>query len=409
MKALLSVIAFVLLSVAYWAQGVGVNETGADPHPSAMLDVNSNSKGLLAPRMTMAERDAISSPADGLIIFNTTTNCLNYRVGSVWYDVCGTLPLGTIATLECGGATNNGTLTSGLAASSVNSVVSYTGGNGGTHSGQSVTSTGVTGLTATLGAGTFAPGAGTLTYTITGTPGAAGTASFELNIGGQICTLSRTVAPPPFICGSSTVTFTYRGSSVTYGTVQRAYGGTVGTKCWLDRNLGATQVATSSTHTNSYGDLFQWGRGDDGHQVRSPLSATSGTQSSSTSPGSTFIVGHTNWYNGSNPASLWQGESGINNPCPSGWRVPTEGELDAERASWGSNSLSGAIASPLKMPANGRRNNLGELINVGVMGYYWSSQVSGSTNAILLLIQSSNANMGGSSRADGMAVRCVKD
>ena len=39
-------------------------------------------------------------------------------------------------------------------------------------------------------------------------------------------------------------------------------------KIWLDRNLGATQVATSSTDTASYGDLYQWGRPFDGHQSR---------------------------------------------------------------------------------------------------------------------------------------------
>ena len=99
-----------------------------------------------------------------------------------------------IASLACGSATNNGTLTGGTAASGVSSVISYTGGDGSAHSGQTVTSTGVTGLTATLAAGNFATGAGSLTYTITGTPSAGGTASFAINIGGQSCTLTRTVA-----------------------------------------------------------------------------------------------------------------------------------------------------------------------------------------------------------------------
>jgi len=42
-------------------------------------------------------------------------------------------------------------------------------------------------------------------------------------------------------------------------------------KIWLDRNLGATQVATGSTDTASYGDLYQWGRPFDGHQSRTSL------------------------------------------------------------------------------------------------------------------------------------------
>lgn len=59
-------------------------------------------------------------------------------------------------------------------------------------------------------------------------------------------------------------------------------------KIWLDRNLGATQVATSSTDTNSYGDLYQWGRPSDGHQLRtSPAhdGDTLGKPSTATSSG----------------------------------------------------------------------------------------------------------------------------
>jgi uncharacterized protein (TIGR02145 family) len=105
------------------------------------------------------------------------------------------LPVGTITALNCASATSSGILTSGSASSNVSSSVTYTGGNGGTHNGQTATSTGVTGLTATLAAGTFASGAGSLTYTITGTPASSGTASFVLSVGGQTCTLTRTVLP----------------------------------------------------------------------------------------------------------------------------------------------------------------------------------------------------------------------
>ena len=106
-----------------------------------------------------------------------------------------TRPVGSITTLDASSPTNNGSLVHEVSANSVSSVVSYTGGNGGVHVGQTVTSTGVTGLTATLSAGSFATGSGTLTYTITGTPSSSGTASFALNIGGQTATLTRTVDP----------------------------------------------------------------------------------------------------------------------------------------------------------------------------------------------------------------------
>ena len=111
---------------------------------------------------------------------------------------------GSIATLNCAGAFHTGTLTQGTAASSASSSVPYTGGNGGSHSGQTVTSTGVTGLTATLPAGLFngAAGNGNLVYTITGTPSGCGQASFVLNIGGRTCTLIRTVYCPLGSLGS---------------------------------------------------------------------------------------------------------------------------------------------------------------------------------------------------------------
>jgi len=69
--------------------------------------------------------------------------------------------------------------------------ISYTGGNGAAYnSGTSVQSTGVTGLTATLQAGTLTSGNGNIVYTITGTPTATGTASFAISFGGQTCTIS---------------------------------------------------------------------------------------------------------------------------------------------------------------------------------------------------------------------------
>lgn len=80
---------FFFISIPFFAQ-IGINDGSTAPHQSAMLDVHSSSKGLLAPRMTSAERDEIANPADGLQIFNLTTGCLNYYFGNGWFEVCGT-------------------------------------------------------------------------------------------------------------------------------------------------------------------------------------------------------------------------------------------------------------------------------------------------------------------------------
>lgn len=53
------------------AQSVGINNNGSLPAASAMPDVNSTTKGLLIPRMTLAQRNAIASPATALMIYQT--------------------------------------------------------------------------------------------------------------------------------------------------------------------------------------------------------------------------------------------------------------------------------------------------------------------------------------------------
>jgi hypothetical protein len=195
-------------------------------------------------------------------------------------------------------------------------------------------------------------------------------------------------------------------NSVIPGTVTNPTTG----KIWMDRNLGASQVATSSTDAASYGDLYQWGRRTDGHQIRT--SGTTTTLSSSDTPGhGNFILTPNSPYDWRSPQNdnLWQGVSGTNNPCPSGYRLPTEAEWNAERLSWSTNNAAGAFASPLKLPVAGYRDgSLGSLGTVGSNGYYWSSTVS-SAYSRNLLFGSGNAFVSTNGRANGGSVRCLKD
>ncbi len=73
-----------------WAQNVGITDQGSiTPHASALLELLSTERGVLIPRMTTAQRDAIASPANSLLIFNTTENCIqiyNQSVGT-WENV----------------------------------------------------------------------------------------------------------------------------------------------------------------------------------------------------------------------------------------------------------------------------------------------------------------------------------
>ncbi len=68
---------------------VKVGENPSNINSSAVLEIESTNKGFLPPRMTTAQRDAIISTVDGLIIFNTTTGCPNYRYNGNWYEWCG--------------------------------------------------------------------------------------------------------------------------------------------------------------------------------------------------------------------------------------------------------------------------------------------------------------------------------
>ncbi|MCX6320105.1 MAG: hypothetical protein NTW29_22690 [Bacteroidetes bacterium] len=69
------------------AQSVSINNTSAAPDPKSMLDISSNSKGILIPRMTQAERDAITSPPTGLLLYNTSSTSFQYYSGVTWINI----------------------------------------------------------------------------------------------------------------------------------------------------------------------------------------------------------------------------------------------------------------------------------------------------------------------------------
>ena len=81
-------LAFIINIFSSQAQ-VSINSSGNDPHPSAMLDIESTSSGLLIPRMTATERDNISSPATGLMVYVTDDNKFWYYDGTQWVTMIG--------------------------------------------------------------------------------------------------------------------------------------------------------------------------------------------------------------------------------------------------------------------------------------------------------------------------------
>lgn len=201
-------------------------------------------------------------------------------------------------------------------------------------------------------------------------------------------------------CGDSCIF-----NSMVYSSVTASDG-----ECWLDRNLGASRAAVSYNDTSAYGYIYQWGRLTDGHQIST--SDTTTTLSSSNTPGhSSFIVTSAYPYDWRSPQynSLWQGVNGTNNPCPSGFRLPTITEWQTLISSESITEKNTAFSSSLKLPASGYRGptSPGSYLSAGTSGYYWSSTVNG-VNAERVYIYTS-ITTGATQRATGAAVRCLKN
>ena len=325
----------------------------------------------------------------------------------------------------------SGTFTAGVPAN-VTFTLNYVNSPGGSYS--AFTSTTVNGLTATTPGGTFNIGSGSIVFTITGTPSSAG--QFAISVGADsiipcqfvIAVLNRPADPST--CGgdpgltpgaTGCVTFMYRGQTVTYFTVRAKDG-----KIWLQQNLGSPQVAFHEMDQASFGDYFQWGRWDDGHQVRNGSTITGGPSllnpSSIPSGNPSFIMGTTAttkwWGTGGLASDTWSGTTATNtngkDPCAAlgaGWRLPTAAEWDRVSID---EDLFGTIAaymSNLKLPSSGYRAIDGGFVYTnGDIGYYWSSTAAANSNAKVLFFDNVyNAGITIAERGYGFTCRCVKD
>ena len=91
MKSIIKIALVVLLITNYQllitlnAQ-ISINEDGSSPDASAMLDISSSDKGILIPRMTTSERQAVNSPATGLLVYDTDENSFWYYTTS-WVEI----------------------------------------------------------------------------------------------------------------------------------------------------------------------------------------------------------------------------------------------------------------------------------------------------------------------------------
>ena len=156
----------------------------------------------------------------------------------------------------------------------------YVNSPGGSYA--AFTSATVNGITVSAPAGTFNVGSGSVVFTATGTPINTGVFYIQIQVGNiQPCMMyfvvinapasGPTVDPGPAEGSTGVVNFIYKGQPVAYTTVRAGDG-----KIWLQQNLGSPQVAMAVWDEASFGDYFQWGRWDDGHQVRNSSTISGG-------------------------------------------------------------------------------------------------------------------------------------
>lgn len=87
-RSFLLILLVAACSLTVSGQNVAVTDVdGYNPHASAMLDVNSTTKGFLLPRLTAAQMSGISGPSFGLMVYNTTDNTIYYFNGSAWVNL----------------------------------------------------------------------------------------------------------------------------------------------------------------------------------------------------------------------------------------------------------------------------------------------------------------------------------
>ncbi len=177
------VILLIIFNSSITKAQVGIGTTS--PDASSILDVSSSNKGLLLPRMSTAQRDAIATPSEGLMIYNTNTNCLEINSGTSgvpnWNCIVGESTVGIAIGNFQGAYINSVAFTASnkievTITNNETSSVDFTFSNSdltlsGTSSGLSIATTFPTSVTLATGASRV------VEYTLSGTPTSTGSLS----------------------------------------------------------------------------------------------------------------------------------------------------------------------------------------------------------------------------------------
>lgn len=202
-----------------------------------------------------------------------------------------------------------------------------------------------------------------------------------------------------FICGNSITVahLTTNGvaaenKTVTYATVKSSLSGSE--KCWITRNLGATNQATSETDNTEAAAGWYW------QFNRKRGYKNNGTSTSPTYPSTNSSTDLLNWSSTNDPCTIELG---------SGWRIPTVTEWTNVN---NTNLRAQAYAGVLKMHAAGYLiQGSGILNNRGSIFAYWSSNYSDANNAKALSIQTTQTynQITNNDKDAAFSIRCIRD
>jgi hypothetical protein len=361
---------------------INVNRDGSDPAASAMLEVKADNGGFLPPRVTLVQRDAIVTPAEGLMVFCTdcgysSSGAISTYINGMWRLLAASCPTpaAPVAGTHVPAATQiiwNWNPVPGAAGYKWNTLNDY------------ASATEMVAATTKTETGLMA---GTLytryVWAYNACGGSNATAMTQATIS----------------CGSAITVNHVAGAvaavtkTVTYGTATNIPGAS--TKCWITSNLGADHQANAVNDATepSAGWYWQFNR-KQGYKVE-------GSTRTPNTAWIDYISENSNWLPANDPCALELGN---------GWRIPTDTEWSSVDAGGTWTNWDGPWNSALKMHAAGYLEDIaGSLTLRGTYGFYWASVQMGNTGGWVLTFKSNTCAMGVPVKMRAFSIRCLQD
>jgi hypothetical protein len=360
------------------ALGIGTSAPGS----SAILDIASTTKGILPPRMTYVQRNAIVSPAEGLIVFCTNcrvdgTGCISLYFGGQWLNLAGNCELPAVPVEGSHVQTNTQIIWNWSAVPIADGYKWHTSNNfaAATNMGTATTKT-ETGLTQgtsyTRYVWAYNACGNTEPVILFGQALTCGSSFTETHTAGTVAPVTKTV---------------------TYGTVTNIPGEIA--KCWITRNLGASQQPTAVDDGTEASAGWYW---QFNHKQGYKHDGTTRTPNTTWI---TSIIEDADWQADKDPCSLLLGPE---------WRIPTFTEWTNVDAAGMWVNWNDVFSSGLRMHAAGFLDFIlnGSLGNRGSLGIYRSRSQVFAGNGSSLAISSAVSSMYTDTKADGCSVRCLR-